>query len=59
MNFANATKLDRGSEDANFVRRPYHNSDCVVFASSVKRIGSFFLANQARGSEDDFFSERN
>jgi hypothetical protein len=55
MNFANANKLDRRSAEANLVKRPYHNSDCVVFASSVTRIGSFLLAHQACGSEDDFF----
>jgi hypothetical protein len=33
----------------------YHNSDCVVFASSVKQIGSFLLTSQARGSRQDLF----
>jgi hypothetical protein len=33
----------------------YHNSDCVVFASSVKQIGSFLLTSQARGSQQDLF----
>jgi hypothetical protein len=55
MNFANANKLDRRSAEANFVSRPYHNSDCVVFASSVTRIGSFLLANKPCRSEDVFF----
>ena len=56
MNFANANKLDRRSAEANLVKRPYHNSDCVVFASSVEQIGSFLLGNKTLSSQDGLFS---
>jgi hypothetical protein len=49
------TQLDRKSGDTNWVRQPYHNNDCVVFASFVKRIDSFLLACPFCASEDDFF----